>query len=367
MATKHLYDCESVAAQLLYAFGRAEIQTMVYTARELHVSGEHDLLSQLLTLAWLLDSPAHPREGERAAAFLTRDPLRLLAALCADARPHEPPPFDGPSTIPPPPAGGCGRRAPPPTAVAWSRIPSDWTPLQAGALWWAVHDALRRGRYERAYTLSAQLLEGDVSVLCDFLRAQGVETAMIELLETTVFAPLRNRILLHAFAAASMASLNAPAAATVPPPTPLKKPRSGCDVRERIFTISPAALAAWNVRGSAAPPAITPLFVLNPRATRYWRDVVAHYEIRRGEDCLLFRNDADEEDFYTRYFPTDLPDEWAAAVVAVAVAESVRTESDRTESDRTAAEGKRSEEEIVGNVEPPTKNPWRPALLLCWD
>lgn len=319
MATFHLYEMEGVAAQLLYSFQKGDAFTAAQAARELMISQEQTLLLNLLQLAWLLSPPS-----DADAQAETLDPETLLNALAASVRIHELPEPIIEQTIFEPKHDPAGRLPP----SAWSIWPTDWTPQMAGAMWWAVNDAVKRKHVDRAFRLSQQLLETQDS-LKQFLESHGVSSFLINLLASA--APqLQYRVLLHSYG-----SLLAP-----------KKTGRTFKIKQqggrkgRLFYIAASALNTWNV----VPASISrltgePTLVAEDTACNYWTTVWST-EGSLESDRLVFKDDTACEAFYEKHFPDDIPDEWSTEERLKSHGQSVNHEA--------------------------PKNPWRQAFLLCF-
>lgn len=303
MATKRFYSKDTVCATLLHALQTGNSEQAVYAARELWESQETELLKATLTLAWLLTPPDHPRESERYAAFCQRGLKELLFTL-----------LDAPYTLPELP-----ERVVIPTPIphhkttgvgTWCVLPAEYNYEQSCKFYKAVEISVRNGFWEHAAYLAVSLLPTSSSSVSSLLEAFGINPQLIELLDGTLFEPLRYRIVEHAFAGGFK-----------PPDGP--KPSAAA---ERIWnrgtaglTISAVACALWQVR---APPAQqlrgcgAATLILAPNATVFWQKAVHKYDIKKDEkNCLKFRDAAAEDEFYATCFPDDLPDEWSDARV----------------------------------------------------
>ena len=295
----------------------------IQTAKELYTSDELGLLRNLLNLAWFLTTPEHPQQKNRYDAFCSGDPLRLLVTLLGSpySLPEQPVLY-----VLEPPARGS---RPPPTT--WQKWPTDWTAEQAGALYYAVKDAVVHGNGRRATYLAAPFLSGNTLAIAALFTSLGVHKELTDVLCTTTYAPLSQRILAH-----TCASLTAK-------PAPLLKRSMSMATshrrEERTWKVSPQGCSIWSTK---APPISellgSPVCIVN-NPTTYWKHVVAKYSIRAEEDRITLPDEVCEE-FYETCFPSDIPDEWSDA-------------------ERTKSHG------LVVPV-PEAINPWISAFLHCW-
>ena len=59
MATRNLYELDTVLATLLYAIELGNKTLAIQTTKELVISEESDIAKRTLTLAWWLSEPTH--------------------------------------------------------------------------------------------------------------------------------------------------------------------------------------------------------------------------------------------------------------------------------------------------------------------
>jgi len=333
MATRNLYHVEDVAATLLYAIQTNQFLLSTQTFQELKDSEEGDLLHRLLTLAWILADPNHPRQAERATAFAASDSRALLGWLIVPEKGEKTlPPLPESFAAEPPPRILVGHEAPPPPST-WRIRPKGWTEAQTGVLWRAVQDTIRRKVWTRAAELCAPLLDGNTRSVASLLLAMGVPLPLTDLLETTIFAPLATRILQHAFA---VLARHTSLADVSTPPTSLRTQSS-----PRAFALPIEALSLWrrpsrplsNLLGS-------PTWVAEEDATQYWLQACARYGVTKQEEDLVCEDEEKEDPFYSTCFPKDIPDEWS-------------------EEERAKSHGIR-----ITSLSP---NPWVTAFVLCWS
>ena len=300
MATRHFYEKDTVAAQLIWSIFNGEPQTAAAAANELLLSGEADYLFEYLAFAWwLLPAAADQRQRQRAVAFEAHAPVQLLQSLlpAPGEKRRLPPPTPVPA-IPPPTECSV---APPATWAVW---PAGWSALQAGKFWRAITDALAHGNFRRATFLTLPIYTQTAAV-SGLLAALGAPKPLWEAFDTVLFQPLAARILEHVFAV-----LAAPLVCEAL--SPLQLPTAS----GRTFRISLAALGCWGV----AVPAIArlrgpPTQIGAADATAYWQNAIASVRARgfNLQKLMLFENWASAEDieaFYAAHFPHDIPEEW---------------------------------------------------------
>lgn len=289
MATKHLYIMEDVAATLLHALLQADRGLALACVAELVDSGEHDQATRIVTFACILSDPETIPYG----ALFQKDLVSVIESFVVPVvLPSSSPPF---STHPPPPKHNA---AEPTVHIPWTILPNGWTSNQAYQLWKTIQAAFKAGYWEKAWRLTRPLL-ADRPALMDLLHALHADFA--DLLETTDSIPLAERILMLIFAQANTHKHPH----TSPNPIPSAKGRT--------FSISPDALALWQIQTKPISDMQgAPILIRNPNASQFWKELVKTYEIT-GKQTLVFPNDDALEEFYARYFPNDIPDEWSNA------------------------------------------------------
>ena len=292
MATKNVYECDTVAAMLLHSLlVTKQPATARKAAKELRVSEEDAYLFDVLTLAWLLMPADLPTESAACAAFVAGDCGALLVAATTVVVAVALPPLPFPRAFP--------------------ELPTD----SPAALRRAVGLAVGRGDVWRAafLVMGAHVNRGDVMGAAALVASFGAPPRLVELLRSVAYAPLCGRVLEHAFAACCAAS--SPTAMLEPFVGTTEKP--GALRGARGLRIDAAALATWGV----TPRPLTrlrgfPRLVAEGSATAYWRHVCAAHgaaAATQAADGLSFPDDDACEAFYSTYFPDDIPDEWSAA------------------------------------------------------
>ena len=284
MATKHLYCTEDVAGTLIYALQNSDKQLACSCAQELNQSGEADYLLKVLTFVWLMHEPGFGHYESLGQ----RNPMVFLMSLLD--RPLILPKFDERPVLPLP-------------LPLLEEPDCQWAPKslmkhQAYRLWKAVNYSIKQKHWDRAYRLTRPLLkEGEAAV--SLLKALGSEY-MAYLLETTVFLPLAERVLMHAF------YLLTSEAKQVKP----KYTKNIFEKERRTFRISPEALKMWHIKPKPITDLIgSPVLIRRDDASQYWKDMSAKFQITGKK--LKFTNDELLEQFYTECFPNDIPDEWS--------------------------------------------------------
>lgn len=290
--------------------------------KELYTSEELGLLQRLLNLAWFLSPPEHPRQKNRYDAFCAGDLLSLLTSLLGS--PFSLPEQPSIHALEPPKRGTR-------TTAIWQKWPTGWTAEQAGALYYAVKDALDHGNGRRATHLTAPFMCGNMLAISALLTSLGIHRALTDTLCTTTFAPLSHLILAHAYAALTAKSA-----------TPVKRHISMTTSNrreERTWKVSPHGCSTWSVRAPPISELIgSPVCIVN-NPTAFWKHAVAKYSLKAEEDCITLPDETCEE-FYETYFPSDIPDEWSDA------------------------ERAKSHGFVVPVAE--TNNSWTAAFLQCW-
>jgi hypothetical protein len=332
MASKHLYELEDVAATFLHAIHVGDPTTAIYAAKELHDSEEHDLLWNLLTLAWLLSDPGHPQQFNRTQAFYAKDYETLLLLLVGTTE-HPLPPVAAAPTLPLPPKES--KRSCP---ESWHPLPKHMTAAQASTFYTAVTYSIKKKFWEHAsYLLQCLLTENTLSV-SSLLRCLGVEKTLTDMLETTVYTPLALRIVDHACASLVAAPIDLTISNKYKTlwNTKLPKGRAG-----RLLTIQGTALATWRLKSKPVERLMgVPLLITEASAAAYWANALNAHNVSADGHELLFADDEQTEAFYTNYFPDDISDEWSCA-------------------ERAKSHGLQ--------VPVSENNPWLTAFLLCWS
>jgi len=297
MATRNFYERDSVAAQLLWSLLNGEPLIAAQAANELFLSDEKDLLFAYLTLGWWLLPPSTTGlQRARFEAFLTNDCFQFLRTLLPiTGSVTELPPLTLIHSLPPP---SESEHRPPSSWTVW---PAGWTVGQAGKLWMALNEALRKANFQRATFLCIPFCS-QTSVIVDLFKALGLPTQLCAGYETTVFESLLPRIMAHCFAV-----LATKAAATSVPALPTL-------VGGRCFRISQKALTIWGIQTPLlARLRGPPRLVAEPDASAYWKAACHGIKGFDGTKHMLFVDDADAdvvEAFYATHFPHDIPEEW---------------------------------------------------------
>jgi len=176
----------------------------------------------------------------------------------------------------------------------------------AATIWWAVHDAVKKGRVERAAALTVSSKIGGEAVL-SLLLSLGKDGRWLSFVPSAPSGPSAQsgpsaplaRALLHAYANPTL----------LPEPQSINFLDAG-----RAFSIPSAVLTQWGVPVAKLSLCVgAPVWVLGPDASPFWRDLVAKHGIRGHGTYLEGRNDEATEAFYTEGFPQDIPDEWSQA------------------------------------------------------
>jgi hypothetical protein len=335
MATRNLYDTQSVSAQLLYSLFYNDAKTAIYAARELYDSELHDLLYKLLTLAWILGDPYDPQQAACYSTFSSQNIPEFLFVLL-QRKPINMLPDIG--IIPKYPEPGQTGSYLSPSSL-WTKWPTEWSELQAGKFYWTIQKCVQTNNPDRAYRLCCQLLGKNILSLISLLRTCNVCNQLIEMLEMSVFAPYSQRILQHAFSCICLP--NVYSGGTILSTSEYKKLWK--HTIWRPLNVQSDALSAWHVRCKPIEKLQEcPVFIAEEDSCPYWQKIVNKLTIRISDDHteLLFDSCENEDAFYSDHFPHDIPDEW-------------------TDTEKRKSHGI---ERLTSNF----KNPWQVAFLLCW-
>lgn len=286
-----------MASTLLYSVNTGKPKLAIQTAKELVVSGENDFLFRILTLAWLLSDPEHPQEPARFQAYCDGNHEYFLYSLLSGS-PVQTPPLPTIESVPKP-------RYEKHVQAEWNHIPEGWTEGNVGSLALALKDTLLRKQWKRAVFLTAPLLEKHTSFVCELFAFLHIHPIFQTMLETTMFVPLCVQILSHAYASLSC---------TQPKNTIVNNQwktlwNTSCG---RTFSISHEALATWHISHKPIQELVgLPIWITNEDASIVWKKAIAQYGITVQKGAFVFSDPAKIEEFYTTYFPNDIPDEWS--------------------------------------------------------
>ncbi len=292
MATRNLYELDTVVATLLYAIEVGNKTLAIQTTKELVISEESELAKHALTLAWWLSEPSHIH----LTSSMT--PKELLYSLLTSSL-SLPTPFP-PADIQPP---KDGTHIMPPPRI-WKKLPTGWTPHMAGRLWSVLQYDIKKKFPEHMMELVRPLLTKDKASVSSLLSALKVPTFYIDSLSTTTY-PLNERVLYHCFATLTQSIQSN--RDTVQWDS-LWNQSSG-----RCFTIEPDALARWGVKSPNMERLIGAPILVASNASNFWKTQVLNHNLRlQPDNTFKFPNDDLHEAFYT-LFPIDIPDEWSIA------------------------------------------------------
>lgn len=292
MATRNLYELDTVVATLLYAIEVGDKSLSIQTTKELVISDESDLAKRTLTLAWWLSEPTHIHITQNMT------PKELLYGLLISSQlflcPYSP------SDVMPPCAGT--HIMPPPRS--WKKLPTGWTPHMAGRLWSTLQYDIKQKFPEHMTELVRPLLTKDKTSVVSLLSALNVPQFYINSVSTTAY-PLNERVLYHCFASQIQ----------IIPTTQNTTQWDNIwnESNGRCFQIQSEALAHWVVKSPNIERLIgAPTFVTN-NASNFWKTQVLNHKLTlEPNNIFRFPNDDLHEAFYS-LFPIDIPDEWSIA------------------------------------------------------
>jgi hypothetical protein len=257
--TRNLYSIPSVGATALHAIQTANSKLAFQCINELHASGEDEYAFQIAVLAWLLGPPS----GSKSYAFAHSSCTVFIQSVCSNSVAYELPPIE-------------------------KTLPDSKPELSKAAS--AIQGALKRKDITRAVYLTRPY-HAELASLFEMLK---IPTEFVNLADDVLFAPLVDRAVLQAYA------YN-----ITPSPPSIDNALS---THGRCFKINPAACSVWSA--SLPPRPMHPTMIYDAPSV-FWQSAIDHYGITKQQELLVFRNDDDEEAFYCKYFPNDLPDEWS--------------------------------------------------------
>jgi hypothetical protein len=277
MASRSVYELPDVAATLLYALQKHDTKCIVQTARELRISGESELLTNLITFAWILCDPFESTLHSPPSADTIYESLCTIASIFPTSLPKYVAPFP----------------FPPPSTETLARFESTLHQCITAKLWKHMHRIL-----------TPLLHTNQFLKLRTLFSPYGISNQYLDLLESILYVPLSERLLLHMIVRvcniANEPSLVESREVLMKKYNTLWNMPPNGGRRDRIFTIPNEARLVWNIRPkyrdriqfSLLPPAI-----LDTHASNYWKHATA---IEPKEDT-----------WYATYFPDDIPDEWS--------------------------------------------------------
>jgi len=290
MATRSCYNVETVGATFVNAILLGDRKVAVQCFNEFTASLEADLLERLLVFVWLLSDPSHPQQGKRYKAYIDKNRKELLQSL-----------LESPITVPPLTfqysleSPKYGTRPPEPI---WTKFPAGWTAEQAGTLWFALKDSLKRKNHQRATYLTVGFLRHNYESVKDLIQGLGVHPRFAELLTTVIYFPLLPRIVAHAFS-----SLVAEVA-----PFQTKPSES---FRYRSFRVSPDSCATFGVPSPSVEQLVGAPVWITQEPTQYWLSLIGRNNVTVSSAGLEVPDETIDT-FYKDGFPEDIPDEWSA-------------------------------------------------------
>jgi hypothetical protein len=270
MASRSVYELPDVAATLLYALQTHKYTLIFQTAREIHISGESELLTNLVTFAWLLCDPFVCSLPEPPSSDTVYESLCTIAPIFPTSLPDNSSPFP-------------------------FRPPADheMDTFQA-----AVHTCISKKLWKHAYRILTPLLHtNQIDVLTRLFEPYSVSKTHFRRLGSILYIPVTERLLLHIIVQAAGLASHPVANLTKYSAIWNKPVTGGCS--DRTFSIPKEALHTWNVlpktidhiQFSLLPPAI-----VDSHASYYWINA-----------C----KEPKTEEWYATYFPDDIPDEWS--------------------------------------------------------
>jgi hypothetical protein len=304
MITHHFYTTDSITATFVNAFQKGDVKLASVCAKELIDSCEQDTLKTYATFVWLCDDPCYDT-ANRIQSFLSYDtsPTSFLETLLTDRKVQPEEEDDTHSNKPPRPYESTVRNIP------WKVLPNGWTPGEANTLWKTVCDAQRHTNIDRMMYLTSYFILDNKPSLLNLLTALKAENIFIKMLEAKNDIHIQNRILKLIYASLLFTKTTIPMIHPVVKHVFSSPTTMGCMGRQ--IHIDKQVCAYWNIPiPSESQLKHAPLLIQN--GTKFWQQIIKQYKIRFDTTNLIFQNDDELEDFYTRYFPDDIPDEWSA-------------------------------------------------------
>ena len=294
MVSAQLYELDDLGACLLESLRSANPTVATKVAKEMIESGETAYLKNLLTLVWMLSPPDSTHDATIAAAATSSIDDYFFAIQAVSTMSQQLPEFHETVSIPTPKPS----KAPAPSA--WSPTPTTYTPEEANTFFLAIKFALKTKFWEHAAYLTQSLLSEDPKCVISLFQCLNVNTDLIQIFESTVYSPLLPRVIEHIYAA------------HVGSPGQYKYSKKIVNSVSSSYRSIQITDTIWNVK----PKPVTrlqgaPLLIMDENASVFWKDAVKKYKITAAKDRLEFEDETLMEEFYTKYFPKDIPDEWS--------------------------------------------------------
>ncbi len=291
MLTRHFYDAHTVQAAFLHAATLFKHplrrNLLIFWCYELWLSEEYDMISDILTSAFLHCGIIHPGavKAWRSASLNPRSSSALLEFLgfltSSSALPpsYAPPSQDRSTTID--------------ASVGIPKYPSAWTEAQRLVLLKAVHSAIQRNQGERVYRFLSGLPPTTALLYLPTSLIQKMDADLLG-----VYKQQKRGLSILLVQAGLRWPCESPKAVTWP------KLEIG-RLSARLFQI-PRHLKRPTMAGSGVDLV---------EGCCVWKRVLAEYgvdiETSKQKDQLIFKTDEQCEEFYGTYFPDDIPDEWS--------------------------------------------------------
>lgn len=325
MATRNLYDSQSVAATLLHSIQTNDRILLRATVHEFILSEEYEVCLSLLELGWFLSPPTNSRICYDSYIQTRRtNDIAWFVESITKIQSYSLPCLN--YDIPQLPADTVSQKTY--DNIMWIEyLNIPWSLNQKNIYVFAIDTCFKRKYWEHMSYLLNLLLD-NIQILKKILAYYGADSIMLEVLDSTMFQPLLPRVLSHI------------CAALVSPTEKIKKQNLPIKNTGRSFTISKKAAELWCVpKRSIIELTGVPKHICDTNATQYWKLLIKKFNIRIVGDSFMSSHDELLEQFYEEAFPIDIPDEW------------------------TIKEREKSHQEWDTN----TGNHWRPAFLLCFS
>lgn len=326
MATRSMYEVDDVVATIFHGLMTKQPLLVVQAARELRVSLEDDLLTNVVIMAWLLCDPYKCPLTYAPTNETVYQSLCLIMSHFPSELPSYKPQIPIPMPSPVPGVGlGLGFVS---TSTSISNDHDTQTILET-----TIQKCFDKKYAKQSIRILTMLLHKQPELCYSLLEKHGISKTLIQLFNRIVYTPLSERLIQHLVIQTMypVSTLTAPSSATYVQKYASIWHSETIGKSARTFSIPSQALALWNLKqkhASRIQNSLQPV-AINTNSTFYWETAGAPINETM-------------ETWYNTHFPDDIPDEWS------------REEIEKSH--------------VYSDIETiPLKTDWQPAFLLCWS
>jgi hypothetical protein len=268
-----MYEVEDVIATIFYGFQTNQHRLVLHAVNELRASNEHDLLVNVISMAWLLCDPyVCPM-----VCAPTKDTLYECICTLFDHFPSELPNYKSQIPIP---------------------QPKSWEELDT-----VLATCFQKKYVKQCIRIMTMLLHKQSELCCKQFEIYGISKSLL-IFDRIVYLPLAERLVQHLVIQ------------RMHPATPHKNAKKYMSTytsiwndinggrKGRTFQIPFHALQQWNLKPKSSDRiqnALIPVAITSSDASIYWQTA----------GTPTNTNDETMEEWYATHFPDDIPDEWS--------------------------------------------------------